>query len=124
MAYAIYMGIPEMASLWNDLQQKHRNHTAGKTEEVLYQKWGKALKLVSENPRHPGLHSHDIPPLSERYGKKVWESYLENRNSDAFRMFWVYGPGRMQITVIGLDPHPEDKKNGAYDRISLSELPM
>ena len=26
------------------------------------------------------------------------------------------------ITIIGLEPHPEDKKNGAYDRISLSDL--
>ena len=124
MAYQIRMGIPEMESLWDKLQQKHRNHTASKTEEELYQKWGKALKQLSENPRHPGLQSHDIPPLSQRYGKKVWESYLENRKSDALRMFWVYGPGRRQITVIGLDPHPEDKKNGAYNRINLSDLPV
>lgn len=27
------------------------------------------------------------------------------------------------LTIIGLEPHPEDSKNGAYDRISLSELP-
>ena len=26
------------------------------------------------------------------------------------------------ITIIGLEPHPEDKKNGAYDRILLSNL--
>lgn len=25
--------------------------------------------------------------------------------------------------IIGLEPHPEDGKNGAYDRINLSELP-
>ena len=53
---------------------------------------------------------------------KVWQSYLENKNSDAMRMFWVYGPGQREITVIGLEPHPEDKKKGAYDRIKLSEL--
>jgi hypothetical protein len=27
------------------------------------------------------------------------------------------------ITVIGLQPHPEDRKHGAYDRIRLSDLP-
>ena len=52
---------------------------------------------------------------------KVWQSYLENKTSGAMRMYWVYGPDQKDITIIGLEPHPEDKKNGAYDRISLSD---
>ena len=35
----------------------------------------------------------------------------------------VYGPDRQDITIIGLEPHPEDKKNGAYDKVSLSDMP-
>ncbi len=58
----------------------------------------------------------------KNYGMKVWQSYLENKRSGAMRMFWVYGPKQQQITIIGLEPHPEDKKNGAYDRINLSDL--
>ncbi len=54
---------------------------------------------------------------------KVWQSYLENNNSEARRMFWVYGPNRRYITIIGLDPHPESRKNGAYNRVELSNLP-
>ena len=54
---------------------------------------------------------------------KVWQSYLENRNSRAMRMFWVYGPNGDSITIIGLEPHPEDKKRGAYEKVSLSNLP-
>jgi hypothetical protein len=38
-------------------------------------------------------------------------------------MFWVYGPERRKITIIGLAPHPEDAKTGACDRIKLSDLP-
>ena len=38
-------------------------------------------------------------------------------------MYWAYGPGQQEITIIGLEPHPEDSKNGAYDRIALSDLP-
>ncbi|MCD8104661.1 MAG: hypothetical protein LUF35_06600 [Lachnospiraceae bacterium] len=38
-------------------------------------------------------------------------------------MYWVYGPGKQEITVIGLEPHPEDKKNGAYDRIGYCSQP-
>ena len=54
---------------------------------------------------------------------KVWQSYLENKTSKARRMYWVYGPNQNDITIIGLEPHPEDAKNGAYDRINLSDLP-
>ena len=43
--------------------------------------------------------------------------------SFAMRMYWVYGPDRQDITIIGLEPHPEDKKNGAYDKVSLSDMP-
>jgi len=123
MNYLIRMGIPYMEQLWNDLQEKHRNATATKKEEALYKKWGKALKLLATNPTYPSLQTHDIEPLSKRYGVKVWQSYLENKTSGAMRMYWVYGPNHNEITIIGLEPHPEDKKNGAYDRIALSDLP-
>ena len=77
---------------------------------------------MSQDPSYPSLHTHDIEPLTKRYGVKVWQSYLENNASRAMRMYWVYGPDRQDITIIGLEPHPEDKKNGAYDKISLSDM--
>jgi len=121
MDFIIRMGIPEMKERWNHLVAGHKCGTLSKGEEQLYQKWGKAMRLLSLNPLHPSLHSHEIPPLSNRYGQKVWQSYLENRTSTAKRMYWVYGPGRGEITVIGLEPHPEDAKNGGYDKVTLSE---
>lgn len=122
MSFNIRMGIPEMQELWNDLQQKYRSGLIKKTEKQLYKKWGNALKKLSEDPTHPGLQTHEISALSKRYRMKVWQSYLENKTSDAMRMYWVYGPNQKEITIIGLEPHPEDKKNGAYDRVSLSDL--
>ena len=122
MEYAIRMGIPEMDELWNSLKAKHEDGTASKDEEELFNKWGSALKKLSSNPMYPGLQSHEIDELSRRYGMKVWQSYLENKKSNARRMYWVYGPEKQEITIIGLEPHPEDAKNGAYDRIKLSDL--
>jgi len=122
MDFAIRMGIPEMKERWEYLQKGHNSGTLSKTEEQLYQKWGKALKLLSANPMHPSLHSHDIEPLTNRYGQKVWQSYLENRTSAAMRMYWVYGPGRRDITIIGLEPHPEDSKKSGYDKVTLSDV--
>ena len=116
MKFNIRMGLPEMESLWSRLQKEYRAGTISKTDSSLYKKLGKTLKLLAENPRHPGLQT-------DRYGERVWQSYLENKTSGAMRIYWVYGPDQQSITIIGLEPHPEDKKNGAYTRIVLSELP-
>ena len=121
--FNIRMGIPEMEALWNKLQTGHRNGKNSKKDEELYMKWGSALKKLSVDPMYPSIHTHEIEPLSRRYGMKVWQSYLENKTSKARRMYWVYGPDQKDITIIGLEPHPEDSKNGVYDRINLSELP-
>ena len=123
MSFAIRMGIPEMLDLWTDLSKKKAAGTISKKELALYNKWGKAMRLLSQDPSYPSLHTHDIEPLTKRYGIKVWQSYLENNTSHAMRMYWVYGPDRQDITIIGLEPHPEDKKNGAYDKVSLSDMP-
>ncbi len=122
MRYSIRMGVPEMAELWERLQHEFRTGTIQKANALLYKKWGSALAKLAVAPDYPGLRTHEIAPLSKRYGMKVWQSYLENRNSGAMRMYWVYGPDKMEITIIGLEPHPEDKKNGAYDRIRLSDI--
>lgn len=122
MAYNIRMGIPEMEALWTNLQIKYRSGTIKKKEEQLYKKWGNALKKLAEDPMYPSLQTHEITDLSKRYGMRVWQSYLENKTSGAMRMYWVYGPDQKDITIIGLEPHPEDKKNGSYDRIKLSKL--
>lgn len=121
--FNIKMGIPEMEELWHRLLIGHRNGTNNKKDEELYTKWGNALKKLATDPFYPSLQTHEIVPLSRRYGEKVWQSYLENKKSKARRMYWVYGPDQKDITIIGLEPHPEDSKNGAYDRINLSELP-
>ena len=119
--YDIHIGVPEMEEFWNNLSSRVRNKSATKDEITLYKKLGKSLTLLSGNPRHPGLESHEISSLSKRYGMKVWESYLENKTPAAGRLFWVYGPGRGDITIIGLEPHPNDKSN-AYNKITLSSM--
>ncbi len=121
--YRIRMGIPEMLDLWDDLTSRHDADKLGRAEKTLFKKLVKAFGLLRNNPRHAGLCTHDIDPLSKRYGKKVWQSYLENRKPAAGRIYWVYGPGRKEITIISLEPHPEDKKRGGYDKVRLSDLP-
>ena len=117
--YQIRLGVPDMEALWNSLTETVRNGSAGTEDTRLYKLMGKAMRLLSQNPRHPGLHTHEISVLTARYGKKVWQSYLENNTPAAGRIFWVYGPDIGAITIIGLEPHPNDKSN-AYRKITLS----
>jgi len=53
-------------------------------------------------------------------GFKIGESYVENRTPAAGRVFWAYGPGRAEITILGYEPHPEDRKKDGYARVNLS----
>ena len=119
--YSIHMGVPEMDALWNDLRNEVKQGVAIRKEARLYKQIGKAMRLLSNDPRYPGLHSHEINSLTARYGMKVWESYLENNTPAAGRIFWVYGPKQGDITIIGLEPHPNDKSN-AYRKVTLSEM--
>lgn len=119
--FKIRMGIPEMKSLWDDLLKKNTENTANKGEQLLFKKLGNALRKLSADSKYPSLKSHEIDALTNRYGMKVWESYLENNNSGAMRIFWLYGSDREDITIIGLEPHPNDKKD-AYEKIVLSGM--
>ena len=116
------MGEPDMLHLWNDLQLKAEAKTLDAEERALFDKWSKALELLSNNPRHPGLKSHEIDDLTEKYGFKVWQSYLENRKAGARRMFWAYGPGKESITILGIEKHPDTSKKKAYKRVSLDRF--
>jgi hypothetical protein len=110
-----------MAMLWTDLSGKADAGTLDGDELRLFKKLVKTVTFLAEKPGHPGLASHEISDLTRRYGMKVWQSYLENRKPAAGRIFWVYGPGRAVITVIGLEAHPESAKSRGYERVKLSE---
>jgi hypothetical protein len=123
------MGVPDMQSYWDDLHQRAKADRLDKEEIKLWKKLVKVVLLLSSNPRYNSLQSHEIDDLTRRYGKiigkpcKVWQSYLENNTPAAGRLFWVYGPGKSEITIIGFEPHPEDQKKAGYAKVNLSKLP-
>ena len=119
--FEIHMGVPEMEAFWKKLESKVDSGRANKSEIQIFNRIGKTLFLLSKDPRHPGLHSHEIASLSARYGRKVWESYIENNKPAAGRLFWVYGPRQGEITIIAIEPHPNDKSS-AYRKITLSSM--
>jgi hypothetical protein len=119
MKFSIHLAGSDLENYWETLQSKKADGTISEREEIVRKKWGQAMAHLSQDPRFPGLRTHEIGPLSKRYGRKVFQSYLENNNSRAMRMYWVYGPNNGEITIVGLEPHPEDDKNGGYDKVKL-----
>lgn len=61
----------------------------------------KALRFLEQaGPRHPGLHSHDYKSIPGPHGATLWEPYVENKTSSAWRIWWIYGPEPDQITIV------------------------
>lgn len=123
MKFKIVMGEPAMLDLWNNLLKKALEKSLDTEERVFFDKWSKAVELLSNNPRHPGLKSHEVDDLSRKYGIKIWQSYLENRTSGARRMFWAFGPEKAQITILGIEYHPNTSKKNAYKQVKLDRFP-
>lgn len=110
-----------MSEFWERLERCVKDGSAKKDEIKLYKKLGKTLYHISIDPFYPGLNTHDIEKLTARYHYRVWQSYLENNTPAAGRVFWVYGPEEGEITIVGLEPHPNTKSH-SYKSIKLSRL--
>lgn len=93
------------ASLHN--RQKNKKAKASK-DEGLFKQVEKCVRLLLENPKHPGLHTHEYDSIDNPYDNKakVFEAYVQNRTPGAYRLFWCYGPGKGEITLIAITPHP------------------
>ena len=87
--------------------RKHWDHLKADTGlEKRFRAVRKTLRFLSENPRHPSLQTHEFTSIKGPEGEKVFEAYAEQSTPAAYRVFWYYGPGENQITVIAITPHP------------------
>lgn len=112
----------EAEALINELGEKAVAGELNRDEKDLYRKIRKALQHLETNPRHPGLKSHEIDVLTEKYGVRIWESYLENRKAGARRMFWIYGPETKEITIVGIENHPEPGRGFARVKLATKAI--
>jgi len=91
------------------LQNRERDKKAKASKaEGLFKQVEKCVRLLLENPRHAGLRTHEFHSIEHPYQKdgKVFEAYIQNRTPGAYRLFWCYGPGKGEITIITITPHP------------------
>ena len=87
---------------------KGKARTKSSKQEGLFKQVAKSVRLLAENPRHPGLNTHDFDSIPHPYDDdaKVFEAYAQNQPPGAYRIFWCYGPNQGDITIIAITPHP------------------
>ena len=74
----------------------------------------KTLGYLETNLQAKSLQTHEYESLTKRYGKKVFEAYVQQDTPAAYRVFWHYGPDEIDkngeripiITVVAITPHP------------------
>lgn len=75
-------------------------------KRIFYNAVKKALKLLKEDPNYPSLRTHPFHSIRGYKGERVFECYAQNKTSSAYRIFFIYGPKRKEITIISIVPHP------------------
>ena len=82
--------------------------------EGVFKQVRKTLGYLETNIRYKSLQTHEFESLSRRYGKKVFEAYVQQNTPSAYRIFWHYGPDETDkngiriaiITILAITPHP------------------
>jgi hypothetical protein len=74
----------------------------------------KTLGYLETNLKAKSLQTHKYESLTRRYGKEIFEAYVQQNTPGAYRVFWHYGPDEINengkrisiITVVAMVPHP------------------
>lgn len=76
--------------------------------EGLFKQVRKTIILLSDNPRHLSLNTHEYSNIINPFNseEKVFEACAQNRTPGTYRVFWCYGPDQKDITIITITPHP------------------
>jgi hypothetical protein len=76
------------------------------SKKAAYKAILKCLGYMETNLRHNSLQTHEFTSMKGPKGEKVFESYAQQGTPGAYRIFWYYGPGREELTVAAIIPHP------------------
>lgn len=78
---------------------------ADRSKTGLLKQVRKVLGFMETNLKHPSLQTHKFPPMPCDLGD-VFETYAQNKTPGAYRIFWAYGPGKGEIYILAITPHP------------------
>jgi len=91
-----------------ELNRKSKKLKKSSKAEGLFKQINGALLKLRNNPRHPGLHTHEFSSLRHPFhgDGKVFEAYAQNKTPGAYRIFWCYGHQANDLTIIAITSHP------------------
>jgi len=90
-----------------EADSQYKELMTAKSKAVVFKAVKKALQLLAENPRHPGLNTHEYSSFVGPNGTKVYEAYAQNKTPGAYRIFFCYHPPKSNgITIVAITPHP------------------
>lgn len=90
---------PAAQTTLEELEQDH-------SLRIVYKAVNKILMFMAENLHHPSLHTHEYHGITGPAGEKIFEAYAQQHTPGAYRIFWYYGPGANEITIISIVHHP------------------
>jgi len=75
----------------------------------------KTLAYLETDLHARSLQTHEYKSLTRRYGRKVFEAYVQQSTPSAYHVFWHYGDDETDengnrtpvITIIAVTPHPD-----------------
>lgn len=75
-------------------------------KKAVYKAVLKCLGYMETNLKHNSLQTHKFTSLHGPNGEKAFESYVQHKTPGAYRIFWYYGPGKKELTIAAIIPHP------------------
>jgi hypothetical protein len=61
----------------------------------------KTLAYLETDLHTPSLQTHEYKSLTKRYGRKIFEAYVQQSTPGAYRVFWYYGDDEIDRTAKG-----------------------
>jgi hypothetical protein len=106
-AASTYSELAEAATVSLRNRQKRKKAKASRAEG-LFKQVEKCVRLLLEDPKHPGLNTHEYHSIANPHDErgKVFEASVQNKTPGAYRLFWCYGPEKGEITILAITPHP------------------
>jgi len=96
-----------------EAEQNLKELESDPARKAVLQQVRKTLGLLETNLRHPSLNTHKYDSISGPNGEEVFEAYAQNKTPGAYRVFFIYGPDRIErkkripvLTIIAITPHP------------------
>ena len=80
---------------------------------VKFRKAKKAIKnMRDDGPHYPAFETHQMKILKGPGDRPIWNSYVENHTSGAWRMYWVWKESTVYIVSIGPHDHTPGTQPG------------